>query len=177
MGAEVKPYSPNTDARAAERNSSLKGDGARWDPAHYPLGYRQRVLWSDLDVQRHVNNGAIGRLFEEGRAQTNELIFGHVVDPVERPVLALVRVTIEFLAEGRYPGDIEIRTGIARLGNSSLHYRQAAFQDGRCIALAEAVMVKNVDGHPANLSPTERNSASRPDMRPVIETPPNGNEE
>jgi acyl-CoA thioester hydrolase len=139
-------------------------DDARRDPARYAVGYQQRVLWSDLDVLRHVNNGAIGRLFEEGRAQTNDLIFDRVAHRPDRPVLMLVRLTIEFLAEGHYPGEIAIRTGVARIGKSSLLYWQAAFQDNHCIALGEAVMVKTADGRPVDLSPTERHSASKLDV-------------
>lgn len=128
----------------------------------FPLGYRQRILFADVDVAAHLNNGALGRYFEEGRAEINRSVFGPRSDTdAAAPQLMLVRLTLEYLAQGRYPGEVEIRTGFRHTGRSSLDYRQAVFQDGNCLAVAESVMVKTVGGRSVPLSDSEQETAAR----------------
>ena len=40
-----------------------------------------------------------------------------------------------------FPGDVEVGTLVRRIGNSSLTFGQAIFNNGKCAAVAEAVMV------------------------------------
>jgi acyl-CoA thioester hydrolase len=141
----------------------LKDERARQLAPTYPLHYRQRVLFSDVDALRHLNNGAITRYFEEGRAQAHQMIFhaSNELTPRAPMVIALVlvRLVVEFLREGRYPGEVEIRSGISSIGTSSIVHAHGAFQDGACLAVAEAVMVKSVDGRPVPLSDQERSAS------------------
>jgi hypothetical protein len=48
--------------RLAEQSGRL-ADG------NYPVRFTYRSLFSDMDANRHLNNGTIGRLFEEGRVR------------------------------------------------------------------------------------------------------------
>lgn len=42
----------------------------------YPVVFTQHVLFGDLDVLGHLNNGALARMFKEGRARANRVVFG-----------------------------------------------------------------------------------------------------
>jgi len=139
---------------------SLKDDLFRRSKSAYPLQFHHRILYSDMDAFRHVNNGATGRYFEEGRADLNMRIFGEscMTDPPGGLQLLFARVEIEYLRQAHYPGSVEVCTGLARIGSSSYVQAQAAFQGGHCFALAEAVMVKAVDGRPVPLTKAERSA-------------------
>jgi acyl-CoA thioester hydrolase len=56
-------------------------------------------------------------------------------------------VEINYLREGHFPDDVEIGSGIGRIGTSSWVIEQAAFQGGVCIATCDTVLVyQGVDG-------------------------------
>ncbi len=48
----------------------------RLDAGNYPVRFAYRTLYSDMDPNRHLNNGAFGRLFEEGRADLHYRVIG-----------------------------------------------------------------------------------------------------
>ncbi len=137
---------------------ALKDDSRRLDIASYPLRFDTRVLYADMDAFRHVNNGATGRYLEEGRADLNMRVFGNacMIDPPEGMQLLFATVTVDYLLQAYYPGQVTIASGLTSLGRSSYVIAQAAFQNGACFALAEAVMVKAIDGRPAALTDAER---------------------
>jgi acyl-CoA thioester hydrolase len=111
-----------------------------------------------MDAFRHLNNGATGRYFEEGRATLNIRIFGVdcMINPPDGLQLLFASTTTDYLLQAYYPGKVEICTGIAKIGNSSYAVAQAAFQNGKCFALSQAAMVKARHGRPELLSETER---------------------
>lgn len=138
-----------------ELGLSLKAQAIRLMPRAYPLKFRQRILFSDIDGLGHLNNGAAGRYFEEARAELNRAVFAAAsADPP--PVLMLVSTTLEYLAEGRYPGEADVLSGVWSVGRTSLVYAHTLLQDGACLALSEAVMVRTLAGQPAPLADRER---------------------
>jgi acyl-CoA thioester hydrolase len=56
-------------------------------------------------------------------------------------MFALVKITIEYLAEMHYPGEVEVGLAIKRLGSTSITFAQGMYKDGKCASVAEAVMV------------------------------------
>ena len=138
----------------------LKDDAFRRDPERYALRFSTRILYSDMDAFRHLNNGATGRYFEEGRADLNIRVFGpeSMIDPPGGLQLLFATATTDYLQQAHYPGSVEIASGITRIGSSSYVIAQAAFQNGTCYAVAEMVMVKAIDGRPAPLSDSQRAS-------------------
>jgi acyl-CoA thioester hydrolase len=119
-----------------------------------------------MDVNRHLNNGTFGRLFEEGRVDLHHRVFGSSATPrsAHGPALLLATITMEFVREGRYPGSVEVATAVTRVGRSSFELAQAAFQDGACIALADCVMVKAARGPevgPVSLTEAERETLAK----------------
>ena len=63
---------------------------------------------------------------------------------------------LDYVRQAHYPGRIEIGTAIERIGNTSYSMAQAAFQDGKCFALAQATLVKAMHGTPTPLTDEER---------------------
>jgi acyl-CoA thioester hydrolase len=129
----------------------------RLDAANYPVRFAYRTIYSDMDSNRHLNNGTFGRLFEEGRADLHYRVVGMSAGPADNGlILLLATITMEFLREGRYPGSVEVASAVRRVGGSSYALAQAAFQDQECIALADCVMVKGSRTGPLQLTGAER---------------------
>jgi len=124
--------------------SRIAEQAARLDADHYPARFSYRSVYGDMDANRHLNNGTFGRLFEEGRSDLHQRVFGAAAGSGHAGgcTLMLATITMEFLREGRYPGSVEVATAVMRVGHSSFGLAQAAFQDGICVALADCVMVK-----------------------------------
>jgi acyl-CoA thioester hydrolase len=138
-------------SRLAEQSGRLAG-------GHYPVRFTYPSLFSDMDANRHLNNGTIGRLFEEGRVRLGYRVFSAAGSSAAANglIILLATITIEFLREGRYPGSVEVATAVTRVGGSSFALAQAAYQDGACIALADCVMVKSSPDGPVPLTEAER---------------------
>ena len=131
--------------------SRLRDEAWRLDPASYPFAFQMRTAFGDMDSFRHLNNVALVRYLEEARASLNMHLFGEdaLVRPSGERQLLMASTRIEYVNQGRYPGQIEVATGILRAGRSSFTHAAALFQDGLCIALGDSVMVHAVDGLPA----------------------------
>lgn len=105
----------------------------------FPFWTEEKLRIQDTDLNGHVNNASIAALCEAGRAEIISAVAGI---PRARPLgSALRRVTIEYLAELHYPGVVRIGSAIAKVGNSSITIAQSLFEEGRCFATAESVIV------------------------------------
>lgn len=120
----------------------------RLTPTAYPRGVEIRATYGDVDSFQHLNNVAVARFFEEGRAAVNMEVFGEdtVVRPCGGVQLLFVSVAIQYLAQGRYPGSVYVATAVSQVGGSSFNLAGGLFQNGRCIALCEAVSVYAREG-------------------------------
>lgn len=119
----------------------------------YPYLLRIDTQFADMDVYGHVNNLAIGRFFESARARFQLQIYdGHKpFTPEAEYRMLLVENNMRFLAECHFPDPVDIGTGIGHIGNSSYRFQHGLFQNGNCVALAEAAMVAVKDDKPAPL--------------------------
>lgn len=135
-----------------------KDDPTRRDISCYSRRFTQRILYSDMDSLRHLNNGATARYFEEGRADVNMSVFGTecMTDPQDSLQILFANVQIDYVAQAHYPGTVEITSAVGRIGSSSWTIVQAAFQNGTCFALSHSVMVKARNGKSEPLSEQER---------------------
>jgi acyl-CoA thioester hydrolase len=138
----------------------------RYDPrllelASYPHVRVLDTLFSDMDIQHHVNNVAITRLFEEARTSLHRVTTE--AEPGTFGSLVLGRVEVHFLREVNYPGSVHIGIGTAGCGTSSWENVAGLFQDGQCAALMWATHVlRNGDRSGSQaLSETERNVIER----------------
>lgn len=111
-----------------------------------------------MDAFRHLNNGATSRYFEEGRAELNMRLFGveSMIDPPDGLQILFANAEIDYIAQAHYPGSVELASAVGRVGSSSWTVVQAAFQDGVCFALGQAIMVKARHGRSEALTPPER---------------------
>jgi acyl-CoA thioester hydrolase len=102
--------------------------------------FSTRVRYADTDRQGHVNNAVFATFLETGRVE-------FLYDP-QNPLAAanasfvIANLSIALLAEITWPGRVDIGTGVTKIGNSSLGLYQGLFQDGRCVATAETVIVQ-----------------------------------
>lgn len=109
------------------------------DRARFKVWSKDILRLSDLDHQRHVNNAVHPQLFTNGRYA---LIHRRLLPLVGHgTAFALVKITIEYLNEMHFPGEVDVGTLVRRVGNSSVTYGQAIFNNGKCAAVAESVMV------------------------------------
>lgn len=135
-------------------------DPARLLPGTYAARFATQVQYSDVDANRHVNNVAYARWFEEARSRLHLRVFGErqFLDPPPGVMLMLASTSISYLSPVGYPAEITAATLVTRVGAASWAYGQALFHDGRCAALGEALMVKALDGRPTRLTPAERDA-------------------
>lgn len=105
----------------------------------FPFRVSDNVRFGDLDPNHHVNNAVYATYFETGRvALMKDRSYGLLP-----PGLGwmMVRLDMHFRAELRWPGQIELGLGVAKLGRTSVTFDQVVFSDGRCVASAQAVTV------------------------------------
>lgn len=119
-------------------------EGAGRELRGYPVHRLLQTRVSDLDGNGHLNAIRLGHFYEDARAAF------HVVTGRDGGRVLVAQLTLRYLAEGKWPGETEVGTGIVRIGVSSLVMGQGLFQAGRCIGLCETVLVNTVDGrsHP-----------------------------
>ena len=106
----------------------------------FPFQTFDKVRYADTDRQGHVNNAAFSTFLETGRV---EFLY-NPDDPLaaENGAFVIASLNLTFLAEINWPGRVDIGTGVTKVGNSSLKLYQGIFQEGRCVATAETVIVQ-----------------------------------
>lgn len=109
----------------------------------YSHRFTDNIRFADVDAQGHVNNVIFATFIETGRVTISR-------DPeqgfqVPGAGFALRKLTIDYLAEMKWPGQVTIATRIRRIGKSSLTLAHGLFVGNTCTATAESVMVL-VDG-------------------------------
>jgi acyl-CoA thioester hydrolase len=105
----------------------------------FPHRTVETIRFGDLDRQNHINNAVFATHFESGRVI---ILYGEeygLVVPDASFVLA--HLSIDFLDEMHWPGEVEVGTAIAGVGNSSIRLDQALFVKGACVATAENTLV------------------------------------
>ncbi|MHA1108544.1 MAG: acyl-CoA thioesterase [Alphaproteobacteria bacterium] len=106
----------------------------------YATWTRDTIRYSDLDPNSHVNNGAINMFFEDGRVDFRNQRMAALGEDILRG-FAVVKFTATYHALLYFPGEIEVGTVVARIGNSSFNLGQGVFLGDECIATAEVVSV------------------------------------
>ncbi len=140
----VAPHTVEKNGKAAHPDT---------DRARYKFWNTDKLRLTDVDHQHHVNNAIFAVLYTSVRA---DFLQAHVRPLVAASdMFAMVKITIEYLAEMHYPGEVETGIAIHKLGRTSLTFTQAMYKDGKCVSVAEAVMVL--------LDPETRRAKSLPD--------------
>jgi acyl-CoA thioester hydrolase len=106
----------------------------------FPFITFDKIRYRDTDRQGHVNNAVFGTYFETGRV---ELLYDrkrHILNPDCAFVVA--KTTIDLLKEIHWPGQIDIGTGILRIGQSSIVIGANLYQNGHVVATSETIVVQ-----------------------------------
>jgi acyl-CoA thioester hydrolase len=106
----------------------------------FPFQTFDKIRYVDTDRQGHVNNAAFSTFLETGRVEF--LYSPQKSVAADNASFVIVNLRLKFVAEVNWPGKIDIGTGVTRVGNSSVNLHQGLFQDGRCVATAETVIVQ-----------------------------------
>ncbi len=106
----------------------------------FPSQTFDKVRYADTDRQGHVNNAVFATFLETGRVQ-----FLYNKDlPVlpEGASFVIAALQMIFRKELHWPGQVDIGSGIIKIGNSSVKLLQQLHQNGQCAAQAETVIVQ-----------------------------------
>jgi acyl-CoA thioester hydrolase len=104
----------------------------------YPHSETVQTRFQDMDLLGHINNVAMAALFETGRVRFNQAI-GLAGWKGHRWLVG--RIEIIYLAEGHFPDDVAIASGVGEIGTRSWQILSAAFQQGVAIATCDAAIV------------------------------------
>jgi acyl-CoA thioester hydrolase len=120
----------NNGQRARSRTSTL---------ADFPVQTLETLRYADTDRQGHINNAVFATLVEAGRVS-------FLYDPTRplappRTQFVIAELTIKFLSELNWPGQVHVGTGVANIGNSSFALDQAIFSGDTCAARATSIIV------------------------------------
>lgn len=105
----------------------------------YPLRSYDKLRYADTDRQGHVNNAVFSTFFETGRVELIHQLRQVAADPARDFVLA--KITVEYLKELLWPGEVEVGSRVVRVGTSSIIIEQLLASEGIPHARAESVMV------------------------------------
>jgi acyl-CoA thioester hydrolase len=107
--------------------------------ASFPHWVTVTLRYSDQDPMGHINNVVYGAYFAEGRnAYVGQLVKRVAPANID---FVLAGVKIDYRKEMHYPGQVEVGSGVLRIGNKSLTLRHELFKDGESVATAESVLV------------------------------------
>ena len=110
-------------------------------PEDFPLVTFDTIRYADTDRQGHVNNAVFSTFLETGRVN---ILYGGGGEPLagDDGEFVIANLQLEFRAELRWPGQVDIATRVASLGRASVQLEQGLFQDRRCAAFARTVIVQ-----------------------------------
>ena len=133
------------------------------DAAGFRFWRRDILRWGDTDGLGHINNVTFTRFCESGRiAYTAACARGTGLSADD---FVVAHLSIDFRAQMHFPGEVMGGTRLVRLGRSSVRLGHGLFQDGRCTATAESVLVMfdRAAQKPAPIPPA---------LRAALENPP-----
>lgn len=97
--------------------------------------------FGEIDGMKHVNNNHIGEWFELAREEIYRYFIPDLDLSPEKWTLILVRNETDFTGQIRYGQDVEIRTYILKIGNSSFTVGNEVWQDGELKSKGRSVIV------------------------------------
>lgn len=108
----------------------------------------------------HVPNAVLADYADDARERMHLAIMGPgLFTDTASLSLVLAETASRYLHEITHPSTIEIGVALAAIGTSSLTQVSGVFQDGRCMILSRAIMVRVIDRRPARFTAEERHRA------------------
>jgi len=96
--------------------------------------------FSDTDALGHINNTRVPVWFENARKPIFK-IFTPSLELKNWPLI-LLSMDVHFKQQIFYEDDVEIRTKVKTIGNSSFTIHQEAWQNNQCVASGDSTMVR-----------------------------------
>lgn len=116
-----------------------RGDDNAPALADFPWRHRLDIRFGDSDARRMASDAWLARCAEQMRITFLNEAYGARTRP--RGGMMVVHVSLRWLRRAMPGAQWEIGCGVAQLGERSLTVRGACFEDGRCLATCESVMV------------------------------------
>jgi acyl-CoA thioester hydrolase len=138
-------------------------DPALLDTARYPFSCEIEPRFSDLDLNRHINNVAMAGMLEDGRVRFYRAASGQ--DDFHGLATMVASIAIEYLGETHYPETLTVHGAIERLGQSSQQVVQIVTQGGKPVVFARTVIVMVGPDGPAPLPEDYRARAGEWSLR------------
>ena len=95
--------------------------------------------FSDTDALGHISNTSLPVWFEQARTPVFRIF--HPTLEAETWPLIIARLEIDLLAQSYWHIPVKIKTGIGKIGNSSFHVVQEAWQGDKQIARGVAGLI------------------------------------
>jgi len=95
--------------------------------------------FAETDALGHINNTVLPVWFEQGRHRIFEAI--HPAMSLNDWPIILAKISVNFVAQIYFGEDVTIRTGIEKVGNTSVIVKHEAWQRDSLVASGDAVMV------------------------------------
>lgn len=103
--------------------------------------FKVHPRFGDIDGLRHVNNNTLGTWFEMGRTELFKIFTPDLNLDYDVWRLILVHADYDYLAQMFFDGEVEIRTYILKIGNSSFTVGHEAWQNGELKAKGTCVLI------------------------------------
>ncbi|MFP8488198.1 acyl-CoA thioesterase [Gracilimonas sp. Q87] len=117
------------------------------------------VRFRDLDPLNHVNNALFNTYLEEARISFLGKVGKMQSEFTDGKTFVLVKSTIEYLDQIKYPSSVLVGTGIGKIGSSSITAIQAIYnrnsKDLLCVAETKGVWFDISDQRPTRLPEIE----------------------
>ena len=97
--------------------------------------------FGDVDGLNHVNNNVVGEWFELSREDIYRIFTPDLDLSLEKWRLILVRNETDFLSQIFFGQDVEIRTYVLKIGNSSFTLGNEVWQNGELKAKGKSILV------------------------------------
>ena len=120
----------------------------RQDRRSYPFSTSVAPRFNDMDILGHINNVAMAAIFEEGRSHFSRSL---QLPRQKGDRWLIANVQIAYLREAHYPEPIEVAAGCGPTGVTSRTLLLAAFQNGRCVATCDTILVRSAGKGPSSI--------------------------
>lgn len=106
----------------------------------FPATTYDKLRYGDTDKQGHVNNAVFTTFYETGRVEIVYRPENSILDDGCSFVIA--NLQMNFIREIHWPGKLYIGTGITKVGNSSITFVQALYQNDQLVSTSASVLVQ-----------------------------------
>jgi len=108
------------------------------DRSTYSHWHQVTIRSTDEDPLGHVNNCVYASWIEVARVMLIRRYLAVAGNDIDT---ALVNLSIDFLKETTFPGNVEVGARLLGIGNSSIRSGYGVFRDGHCLATSRCVNV------------------------------------